>query len=146
MIMYIVLLLIVIFAASPFETIQAFLNLCIDGLNWIMAVLLGIFNGVAQMILVLVYGLINLIMGGITSLLALIMPAEWIQIATPTVSFSFVVEHISFAAMGLNTAFSPIGFFLSGIVTDPTMANVIGGVGLLAFAVLAIIAVLRMRK
>lgn len=146
MIFYIVLFLILIFAATPFTIIESLLNVVIDAVNWLVAVLLAIVNGIGQFILTLVYGIVNWVVGNLVALINPYIALVWVPLETPTVLFSFFLGHISFAAMGLTTSFSPIGMFLSTFITDPNIANIVGLVGMGALLALIIIVLMRIRK
>lgn len=143
--MYIILFLVLIFAAAPFSIIESMLNVVIDAVNWLVAVLLAVVNGIGQFILTLVYGIINWVVGNLVSLINPYIALVWVPLETPTVLFTFFLEHISFAAMGLTTTFSPIGMFLSSFISDPMIANLVGGLGMVALIVLIIIVLLRVR-
>jgi len=110
----ILLLVVVIFAATPFSLIEGIINLAIQGFNWLIAVLLAIVNGVAQVILFIVYGIVNFIMGAIIYVIGTVIPmAAWVPLEIPTETlFEFTLGAISFTAMGIDANFSPIGLAL----------------------------------
>jgi hypothetical protein len=139
-IIQIIIIIVILFAASPFSVTEAILNSLIDFINVIFILLAGLVNALIQVILGVVYGAINLFVGGLYNTLTAWLPLDdWVNITiSDDVLWSFTLEHVDFVAAGFNTSLSPIGMFLNTIVQDPMISNIIGGVGLGALVILVL--------
>ena len=146
-ILYIILIVVILFGAMPFNITQEILNALVDGVNVIMQLITGIVNGIIQLLLGIVYGIINFVIGGLYNILALYLPLDaWVNLVPQSVMWTWYISHVNFAAAGFNVALSPIGMFINTIVNDPLISNVIGGLAFGALAILLIIIALKTRK
>lgn len=141
MIIYVIIAIIILFAAIPFSLIQQLLNSIIVSVNVVLAVLTAIVNSLIQLLLGAVYGIVNVAVGSIYNLIDTVLLGalpDWQILTPPTINWVFELGQVDFAALGFNVGLSPIGTFLNTILNDVWISNAIGFVG---FAVLAIAAI-----
>lgn len=140
-------MLVIVISAAPLNVLQQLVNSAVDGLNFIMAVLFAGINGLGQLVLGLVYGAVNWSIGGLYAQIAAWLPmVDWVILVPPTVNFTFVVDYVSFASMGLDVDYSPIGIFVSNFISDPNIANAIGAIGVIALVGLMVMLVMKAKK
>lgn len=146
---YIILLVIVLFGATPFETIQLFINGTITSVNVVLAGLWAVSNSIIQFLLGVIYGLMNVVMGTLYNTLSGLLGAglvlgEWDIIEAPSIIINYYLPYVNFSAF-LDTAVSPIGYFLNFIFQDAFISNVVGGIALAVLAILIIIVAVKVK-
>lgn len=147
-ILYIVIAIVILFAAAPLELTQNLLNSVIVSVNVIMSILSGIVNAFIQLLLGVVYGIINFVVGGIYSVIDGALGgvlADWVNLVAPTDTWTFQLGQLDFSAY-FDTGLSPIGIFVNTLIHDVFWSNVIGGIGMLVLTLVLIWLALKFRK
>ena len=129
--------LLVVIGAAPYSLLEQILNIVIDAFEYIINIILMGVTWMANQVGYIAVSVMNTISnwfwGAVGNVLdaPLVVDAVW----TP-IDFSLVIAPVSFAAMGIDTTFSPIGSVISTWFADPVMANTLGAIGMLGLAAL----------
>ncbi len=138
------LILVIVFAAAPLSLIEQVLNLALDGFEYGVNLLLSFLSWLANLIGAGLYGVLS----AAQNWLSVSLEAVGVYLPSYSMLWTNVVwavsfTDLSFASLGINTAFSPIGTVVSAWITDPAAANLLGGAGLAATVLLLIMVVLK---
>jgi hypothetical protein len=140
-------LLIVAFAAVPFNMTEGILNTGITSLQWGVNMLCAGLSWAANTMGQIAVGVLNWATNWIVDALAgLGITIPGITQVWPNLTFGFDLGTVNFAAMGYDTSFSPIGVALSSWVTDPFTANALGSIALVILAGIVFFVVLKTPK
>lgn len=140
-------LLILAFAAVPFDMTEGILNTGIVTMQWGVNMLCAGLSWVTNTIGQIAVGILNWATVWIVDSLAALgiiipgMTQTWDNLA-----FGFDLGTVDFSAMGYDTTFSPIGVALSNWVTDPFTANALGSIALVILAGIVLFVVVKVPK
>ena len=140
-------LLIVAFAAVPFDMTEGIVNSSITTMQWAINLLLGGVTWVGNLIGSAVYGVLNASTAWIRDALATAgIPIDGFTLTWVPLTWEITLSNVDFSAMGYDTSFSPIGVALSNWVTDPFTANALGSIGLVILAGIVLFVVIKSPK